>query len=40
MTEKFVAKLALTPKTTNVGVQKIDGLLLKTYSMVSTRFLL
>lgn len=36
----FVAKLGFSPKSTNIGAQKIDNLLLKSYGMVSARFLL
>lgn len=31
MTLAFIAKLDLTTQKTNVGTQKIDGLLLETY---------
>ncbi len=38
MTPAYATKLGLTTRKTSVGVQKIDGLLLKTYGMVSARF--
>ena len=38
MTSGFVAKIGLTPRSTNVGAQKIDGSPLETYSMVSEEF--
>lgn len=40
MTPIFIAKLRLRPRRTNVGTQKIDGLALETYGMISTVFLL
>lgn len=39
MTPTFIAKLGLRPRPTNVGIQKIDGLPLETYSMTSAMFL-
>ena len=40
MTPGFAAKIDLIPRSTNVDAQKIDGLPLKTYGMVSAKFLL
>ena len=40
MTLGFAAKINLTPKSTNVGAQKIDGSSLETYGIVSVEFLL
>ena len=40
MTLVFAAKIGFTPKSTNVGILKIDGSPLKTYGMVSAEFLL
>ena len=38
ITPAYATKLGLTPQTTSVGAQKIDGLSLQTYGMVSVRF--
>ena len=38
MTPGFAAKIGLTPRSTNVGAQKIDGSPLETYGMVSAEF--
>ena len=35
----YIAELGFTTQKTSVGAQKIDGLLLETYGMASTRFL-
>lgn len=40
ITPDFATKLGLTTRKTNVGAQKIDGLVLKTYSMIIAKFLL
>lgn len=36
----YTAKLRLTPKTTNVGVQKINNLPLKTQKLIIAGFLI
>ena len=36
----YIAKLDMKPKPINIGTQKIDGLLLKTYHIILTCFLL
>lgn len=38
MTLIYTAKLGLKPKPTYIGNQKIDGLVVKTYSMISASF--
>ncbi len=38
MTPVYAVKLGLTARKTSVGAQKIDGLPLKTYGMVSASF--
>lgn len=38
MTLAYAAKLGLTLRATNIGVQKIDGLPLKTHEMITARF--
>lgn len=40
MISAFVAKLGLRPRPTNVTMQKIDGLTLEIYGMLSTMFIL
>ncbi len=40
MTSAYAAKLSFTAQKTSIGAQKIDGSLLKTYSMVLASFLL
>ena len=40
MTPDVAAKIDFTPRSTNVGAQKIDSSLLGTYGMVSAEFLL
>ncbi len=40
MTPAYIAELGLTTQKTSIKAQKIDGLPLETYSMVSARFLL
>lgn len=40
MTPAYIVKLDLTTQKTNVGAQKIDDSLLKTYDIVLARFLL
>lgn len=40
MTSIFTAKLGFTPKLTNISIYKIDNLSLKTYGMITARFLL
>ncbi len=38
MTQAYIAKLGLAPRITNVDVQKIDSLALKTYGMTIVGF--
>lgn len=38
MAPTYTAKLGLTLRPTNVGIQKIDGLALKTHGIITARF--
>lgn len=40
MTPTYVIQLDLKIRSTNIGIQKIDGLALKTYEIVTRRFLI
>lgn len=40
MTLAYIVKLDFTTRKTNVRAPKIDGVILETYGMVSTSFLL
>lgn len=38
MTQAYIAKLGLAPRTTHVDTQKIDSLALKTYEITTVGF--